>query len=1261
MKTKTTTIKSNMVMFMALLVLPIFVLAQSKPELNQSKEIITDQPATSKVMGNERVEVETGIVRAVYSPNFAVANDEPKEMAKQYLQAKALPLLLKSNIDDLEHERTMETPGGFKVQFKQKAAGYPVYGSDLKVSINRNNKVVFVTNSYKPIGKLQTDINTSAEAAILTSKNHIGITGKVRFEKVETVVYAINTLVSVIAYKVNLVPSEDHFGDWEIIINAGTGIVLRAEDKACYYYPEGDEVQVDGSGWVFDPDPITNAQTTYGASQFADNNDADSDSLTAQLKTVTLRGLQFNFGTGMYWLQGPYAAIVDVEEPFTGYYEQASSDFYYTRSNEAFEAVNAYYHLDKSMRYINETLGFNVMPHQYEGGVQFDPHGLNGGNNAYYNGSTGQIAFGSPASSVDVAEDHAIIIHELGHGLHHWITNNSLSQVDGLSEGLSDYWAQSYTRSLGLYEPNDEAYDYFGVWGNMPNWGPPYLRITNFDGHYPEALNGEVHHDGQLWSSSLMSIYDLIGREATDMDCWEGISMLNSISSQVDAAYAFIQADGDLYNGAHMEHIYKIFYERGYFADPVFPGFTADQPNGEGPRDVIFTDYSTAYLTQIVSWKWDFNNDGVIDSYDQNPTHTFTEVGAYTISLTVSDGTNTETLVKKNYITVDGGFFVFETYENHQDFSGTFIRDFLEARGYDVVYSNYFPGSFAGFDAVFLSFGNASGTTDEVPLLTYGQSLVIQEYLENGGKVYFEANILAGITYYVWDNAAQLLNLFGVASVELGQVNPISSLEGQADTWAEGMLFNESNQQFNAFIDKITPVSSAYIPFYEDDYGNVSVYNEGEYGQKTFYFDYSLAELVDVDPHSSRYNILVKLLEFFGYPEGDGYVVANFKADQTEVEADIDVQFTDWSLVDEGYNITGWAWDFDEDGEIDSYDQNPVWAYSYGGIYDVKLVVVGDEDSDTLVKEDYISVRSGFLVYEGHKNENGYSGAFIRDYLEDNWVSDEVSYTNNFPSSLEGYDYVFLSFGSRGWRKTALTDSMTNAIIDYCTAGGRIYIEGGDVMNSFSDKELFGLLDVDDGENNAFDKLLGQFVAITNGMQFDSTNQFSHRSIDIYTILENNPNAIVAFRDMDYGRVAVQYDGTGGLGHKTFCMSYAMADLVDGEGINTRNELLERILIFFDVLWVGTEESEIVAKGNFHVFPNPARDHVSLRLNLEEGSNLQFELFDLSGRQVSTINNTLPSGTHQFDFDIADLPSGIYYFRCQSNTFSETIKWVKVE
>jgi len=358
MKTNITLSKVKTTMLLLAFLFPVFLFSQSKPEINHSKEIITDQVTPSEVMGNQRVEVGTGIARAVYNPKFTVNGDDPEKMAQEYLKANLSILTQKTDINDLEHQRTIETPGGYKVHFTQKAFGYPVYNATINVSINRKNEVVFVSNGYKPLGNLQTSINTTAELALHTSKNHIGIAGKLNFEKVETVVYNLDRSKSVVAYKVNLVPAEDHFGDWELIIDASDGTILRAEDKACYYHPDGDEVN--GSGLVFDPDPISDAKTFYGEPQFVDNNDADSDSLTAQLKRVLLRDISFD--GSMYKLAGPYVVIVDVELPYTGTYEQESSDFHYTRSHEVFEAVNAYYHLDKSMRYINDSLGFNVMP-----------------------------------------------------------------------------------------------------------------------------------------------------------------------------------------------------------------------------------------------------------------------------------------------------------------------------------------------------------------------------------------------------------------------------------------------------------------------------------------------------------------------------------------------------------------------------------------------------------------------------------------------------------------------------------------------------------------------------------------------------------------------------------------------------------------------------------------------------------------------------------------------------------------------------------
>lgn len=61
---------------------------------------------------------------------------------------------------------------------------------------------------------------------------------------------------------------------------------------------------------------------------------------------------------------------------------------------------------------------------------------------------------------------------------------------------------------------------------------------------------------------------------------------------------------------------------------------------------VDFTDLSVANNTDIISWSWDFDNDGVEDSDLQNPTYQFQYPGIQKVKLTVSDGEISSTKVK---------------------------------------------------------------------------------------------------------------------------------------------------------------------------------------------------------------------------------------------------------------------------------------------------------------------------------------------------------------------------------------------------------------------------------------------------------------------------------------------------------------------------------------------------------------------------------------------------------------------------------------
>ncbi len=77
--------------------------------------------------------------------------------------------------------------------------------------------------------------------------------------------------------------------------------------------------------------------------------------------------------------------------------------------------------------------------------------------------------------------------------------------------------------------------------------------------------------------------------------------------------------------------------------------FEANQVSGSTPLTVHFTDLSEGSPT---SWQWDFDNDGTIDSEEPNPNWTYNEAGLYTVCLTVSDGINSNTECKSDYIDV---------------------------------------------------------------------------------------------------------------------------------------------------------------------------------------------------------------------------------------------------------------------------------------------------------------------------------------------------------------------------------------------------------------------------------------------------------------------------------------------------------------------------------------------------------------------------------------------------------------------------------
>jgi len=75
--------------------------------------------------------------------------------------------------------------------------------------------------------------------------------------------------------------------------------------------------------------------------------------------------------------------------------------------------------------------------------------------------------------------------------------------------------------------------------------------------------------------------------------------------------------------------------------------FTADPISGPIPLGVNFTDQSTGDIT---SWQWDFGDGST--STEQGPSHTYTDFGTYTVSLTVAGPAGSDSEIKMDFIDV---------------------------------------------------------------------------------------------------------------------------------------------------------------------------------------------------------------------------------------------------------------------------------------------------------------------------------------------------------------------------------------------------------------------------------------------------------------------------------------------------------------------------------------------------------------------------------------------------------------------------------
>lgn len=103
---------------------------------------------------------------------------------------------------------------------------------------------------------------------------------------------------------------------------------------------------------------------------------------------------------------------------------------------------------------------------------------------------------------------------------------------------------------------------------------------------------------------------------------------------------------------------------------------------------------------------------------------------------------------------------------------------------------------------------------------------------------------------------------------------------------------------------------------------------------------------------------------------------------------------------------------------------------------------------------------------------------------------------------------------------------------------------------------------------------------------------------------------------------------------------------------------------YVNVITAVDDASDFIIPGAFKLkqnYPNPFNAETIIRFNVARPSSVKIEVFNMLGRIVRTILDThLTPGQYSVNFTPGNLPSGIYFYRLQTDGFVDTKKFVLV-
>jgi hypothetical protein len=501
-----------------------------------------------------------------------VAALQPADQVKEFLKTHAADLQLNAPGSDFQLiSNVAATPKRHVLRYQQNINGIPVMDGVVVVHVGQDNVVKQVSvqqpgvNQAPPATpKLTKD---DAMQAALKNENQPALRMAALGPDLVYFPEAHGKGVR-LAYKIVL-PTAKPAHDWQIVLDANTAEVLQRQDLI---------QEVDGAGKVFYPNPVKSSmnnalrspKATAGPCGFSGSTAAtiNAQQVTKPLKDITLSG-------GTYHLEGPYCKIVDLAPPtIAPPTEAVATNFNYGVGDNRLEPVNVYFHVDNIQRYI-QSLGITNANNRQQPCDAHDDSTLA----AWYSPVDKALHFSSSSPCrPDRGQDGMCMVHEYGHA----IQDNQVPGWGGMNPGTGRFETGAMGEGFGdtlacTYFAPDFSYqkEIFEDWifADDPSHG---LRRVDGTKVYPTDWAGEVHDDGEIWSSALWNIYRSIGGDSMSLADRHGArdallkTVINSHhlvatnGTMPDGAEAVMNthAESDEYRGKYLMQMLDSFHAR---------------------------------------------------------------------------------------------------------------------------------------------------------------------------------------------------------------------------------------------------------------------------------------------------------------------------------------------------------------------------------------------------------------------------------------------------------------------------------------------------------------------------------------------------------------------------------------------------------------------------------------------------------------------------------------------------------------------------